>query len=160
MTAPGRLRRSERSGHAPSPLRRCLSASTRSASRAMSARMVAIREDSSSSRARSVPVNNKFAGSGALQDSQAAIRRLKTVKPQAGHLNLDESVIKLGLQAGAMDPLHPRPRYPTRNVARPDTLLAWARRQAAIRHKDSGPWRGAHLAVLSACFAFSWSRRS
>ena len=54
----------------------------------------------------------KFAGSGALHDSQAAIRRLKTVKPQAGHLNLDESVIEVGLQAAPWDMLHPAVRYP------------------------------------------------
>jgi hypothetical protein len=56
-------------------------------------------------------VNIKFAGSGALHDSQAAIRRLKTVKPQAGHLNLDESVIEVGLQAAPWDMLHPAVAY-------------------------------------------------
>jgi hypothetical protein len=59
-----------------------------------------------------LPVNIKSAGSGALHDSQAAIRRLKTVKPQAGHLNLDESVIEVGLQAEPWDMLHPAVRYP------------------------------------------------
>ena len=56
-------------------------------------------------------MNIKFAGSGALHDSQAAIRRLKTVKPQAGHLNLDESVIEVGFQAAPRDMLHPAVRY-------------------------------------------------
>ena len=111
-TAPGRLRRSEGAVHPPSPRRRCLSSSRRSASPAMSARILAIRADSSSSRASSLPVNIKFAGSGALHDSQAAIRRLKTVKPQAGHLNRDESVIEVGLQAAPCDMLHPAVRYP------------------------------------------------
>jgi hypothetical protein len=46
-------------------------------------------------------VNIKLAGSGALHDSQAATRRLKTAKPQAGHLNLDESVIDVGWQAAS-----------------------------------------------------------
>ena len=57
-------------------------------------------------------MNIKSAGSGALHDSQAAIRRLKTVKPQAGHLNLDVSVIELALQAAPWDMLHPAVRYP------------------------------------------------
>lgn len=72
----------------------------------MSARILAIRADSSSSRASSLPVNSRFAGSGALHDSQAAIRRLKTAKPQAGHLNRDESVIEVGLQAAQRDVSH------------------------------------------------------
>ena len=72
----------------------------------MSARIFAIRADSSSSRASSFPVNIKLAGSGALHDSQAATRRLNTVKPQAGHLNLDESIIEVGLPAAAWNKLH------------------------------------------------------
>ncbi len=76
----------------------------------MSARILAIRADSSSIRASSLPVNIKSAGSGALHDSQAATRRLKIVKPQAGHLNLDESVIELVLQAAPCDLLHPAVR--------------------------------------------------
>jgi hypothetical protein len=46
-----------------------------------------------------------LAGSGALHDSQAATRRLNTVKPQAGHLNLDKSVIEEGLPAAAWNKL-------------------------------------------------------
>jgi len=61
-------------------------------------------------------VNIRFAGSGALHDSQAAIRRLKTVKPQAGHLNLDESVIEVGLQAAPRDVSHPALPYPIPDI--------------------------------------------
>lgn len=60
----------------------------------------------------SLPVNIKLARSGALHVSQAATRRLNTVKPQAGHLNRDESVIGVGLSAATWNKLSRAVRYP------------------------------------------------
>ena len=62
----------------------------------MSRRIFSIRADSASSRASSAALKRMPAGSGALHDSQAASRRLKTVNPHAGHLNLGEPVIEVG----------------------------------------------------------------
>ncbi len=62
-----------------------------------------MRAAASSIRASSVSVNFMAAGSGALQDSQVATRRLKTANPQAGHLNRDELDIDERLPPGGIE---------------------------------------------------------
>ena len=83
-------------------------------------------------------MNIKLAGSGALHDSHDATRRLKTAKPQAGHLNLDESVIEVEVSGGAVEHVTQSRTLPDTGRSRPTGLG----RQRPSRHStcqvDSG----------------------
>ena len=74
----------------------------------MSARNFSMRAAASSIRASSVSVNFMAAGNGALQDSQAVKRRLKTANPQTGHLNLDGLAIDESCRHAASESLRRR----------------------------------------------------